>query len=52
MFHMDSFYNEMLEKINDVEVILHGKMIEEKELKKEQNTYNSKKEKIENVDKF
>lgn len=50
MFHIDAFYNEMLEKINNVEVLMHNKIIQEKELKKAPVAYNKIQEKIENID--
>lgn len=47
---MDAFYNEMLEKINNTKILMYNKILQEKELKKDQKAYNITKEKIENAD--
>ncbi len=48
---MDAFYNEMLEKINNAEVTMHGKIIQEKEVKNINKAYTITEEKKENIDK-
>lgn len=40
MFRLEIFYNEMLEKIKNIDILMQNQMIQKKEIKRKEKSYN------------